>query len=192
MTAASPPRPVAAPRPRLLLLAVVTAVALSAAALLGTFVTRALGGTNDGTASSAGTAITPSSPVGAQLLGAARQAAVTYTSYDYRHLPSDIHDFATLATSQLAKAYTAEAKALIPQFKAIKVRSSSSVVVAGIGQVTAATAKAPLTATVLVALDDTVHNTRVRSSGQPRYDRMVLQMQRVDGRWLCAGINADG
>jgi Mce-associated membrane protein len=170
-------------------LALLVAVALAAAAALVAVTAVKLGGLTSPAAASAGD-LTPATAPGRELLGAARQAAVTYTTYDYRHLDQNFGDFAALTTGTLRKAYLNDAAALKAQFTKLKVQATGSVVSAGIGQVTPAAAGRPLTATVLVALDDVVRNLAAGHHSQTRYDRLVMTMQRVGGRWLCSGVNA--
>ena len=172
---------------RLTALAVVVAVGLAVAAGIAAWSIRSYAATAGG--GGTGSNLTPSSAAGKELLGAARQAAVTYTSYDYRHLTQDFQDFAKLTTPALRKDYLRDAGALATQFRQLQVRAQSSVVTAGIGQVTAASGQ-PLTATVLIALDDVVSNRSAGSHSQTRYDRLVLSMQQIGGKWLCNGISA--
>ncbi|MBV9292869.1 MAG: hypothetical protein JO222_10515 [Frankiales bacterium] len=116
-----------------------------------------------------------------QVLGVARQFAVDFTAYDYRHISDDFNRVALESTGQFHQQYltqSAAARDLIVKAKAV---STAQVTAAGLGDVTATKA------TVVVALNRTIANT---SSPSPQPDSIGIQvvLVRQHGRWLASQV----
>lgn len=159
----------ATPRRRPALILVAIAIVLLAAAAISVFgvlgASRATAQDNDRLA----------------LVSAARLDAVDFTTYDYRNIASDFARFAARTTGSLHTDYTRFAPDLETRFKDLKVHSVGQVITAGVVQSTSTTA------TVLVAVNDTVYNSKT-PKGQVVYDRLAFVLQKIDGRWLASSV----
>lgn len=160
-------------RSRLLAVTGVVAALLVAAGLL-----LALSAQRFGSRAVAATGSAPDN----EILAIARQDAVDFTTYDYRHLAADFRRFAARTTGQLHTQYTTFAPDLEAKFTSLRVQASGTVVSAGIGQRTARQV------TVLVAVDNTIHNKNV-PKGQVVYDRLAFVLQRVGNQWLASEVH---
>ncbi|MEV6028315.1 hypothetical protein [Streptomyces sp. NPDC052036] len=115
------------------------------------------------------------------ILVAARQSALDFTSLDYRHYGRDSQNVLKGATGDFKKqfaAQTAELTKLVAQNKSV---SEGQVLEAGIVRSDARSAR------VLVVADSKVTNTAA-PEGQARTYRLQLDLARVAGRWLTSDV----
>ncbi|MDQ0993771.1 Mce-associated membrane protein [Streptomyces sp. V3I7] len=119
------------------------------------------------------------------ILAAARQSALNFTSLDYRHYGRDSGNVLKGATGTFKKqfaAQTAELTKLVAKNKSV---SEGQVLEAGIVRSDERTAR------VLVVADSKVTNTAA-PQGQARTYRLQLGLVRVDGRWLTSDVEFVG
>jgi Mce-associated membrane protein len=116
-------------------------------------------------------------------LKAGKAFALDFGAYDYRSLDADFKKVTTGMTAKFAKDYTDTSSKLKPTLVQYKTRVTSSLQGAGV------TSAGTTRATVVVFLDQTVNTSQ---SSVPRLDRNRLQMQleRHNGRWLVAKLLA--
>lgn len=115
------------------------------------------------------------------VLSAARQAAVTLLTYDYRHLDQDFAAVINGSTGGFKKDFASRqstAKALFTQGKAI---ASGQVLDAAVSSSTANSA------TVLVVIDQSVKNVSV-PNGTTKHYRMQLKLNKVGSSWLVSDV----
>ncbi|MGY4983383.1 hypothetical protein ACWCYL_40680 [Streptomyces sp. 900105755] len=115
------------------------------------------------------------------ILAAARQSALNFTSLDYRHYDRDSGNVLKGATGEFKKefaAQTAQLTRLVAQNKSV---SEGQVLDAGIVRSDARSAR------VLVVADNKVTNSAA-PEGQARTYRLQLDLSRVDGRWLTSDV----
>jgi Mce-associated membrane protein len=115
------------------------------------------------------------------VLGVARQDAVDFTTYDYQHLQQDFALFAARATGKLHSQYVALTPDLVSRFQTLKVVSQGQVVSSGL------VSQSPTTAAVVVAVNDTIHNAKI-PKGQVVYDRLLVDLQLINGQWLATQV----
>jgi Mce-associated membrane protein len=119
------------------------------------------------------------------ILAAARQSALNFTSLDYRHYGRDSGNVLKGATGEFKKefaAQTAELTKLVAQNKSV---SEGQVLEAGIVRSEADSAR------VLVVADSKVTNTAA-PQGQARTYRLQLDLVREHGRWLTSDVEFVG
>ncbi|MDT0468980.1 hypothetical protein [Streptomyces gibsoniae] len=119
------------------------------------------------------------------ILAAARQSALNFTSLDYRHYDRDSGNVLKGATGEFKKefaAQTAQLTKLVAQNKSV---SEGQVLEAGIVRSDASSAR------VLVVADSKVTNTAA-PEGQTRTYRLQLDLARVAGRWLTSDVTFVG
>ncbi|MFG2121072.1 hypothetical protein [Streptomyces sp. NPDC048710] len=119
------------------------------------------------------------------VLAAARQSALNFTSLDYRHYGRDSGNVLKGATGDFKKqfaAQTAQLTRLVAQNKSV---SEGQVLEAGIVRSDERSAR------VLVVADSKVTNTAA-PEGQARTYRLQLDLVRVDGRWLTSDVEFVG
>ncbi|ROP47950.1 hypothetical protein [Streptomyces sp. PanSC9] len=119
------------------------------------------------------------------VLAAARQSALNFTSLDYRHYDRDSGNVLKGATGEFKKefgAQTAQLTKLVAQNKSV---SQGQVLEAGIVRSDARSAR------VLVVADSKVTNTGA-PEGQARTYRLQLDLTRVAGRWLTSDVTFVG
>ncbi|MEV6051324.1 hypothetical protein [Streptomyces sp. NPDC052107] len=119
------------------------------------------------------------------VLAAARQSALNFTSLDYRHYDQDSRNVLKGATGDFKKqfaAQTAQLTKLVAQNKSV---SEGQVLEAGIVRSDARSAR------VLVVADSKVTNTAA-PAGQARTYRLQLDLVRVKGRWLTSDVTFVG
>ncbi|MFE1311498.1 hypothetical protein [Streptomyces sp. NPDC058755] len=119
------------------------------------------------------------------VLAAARQSALNFTSLDYRHYGRDSGNVLKGATGAFKKqfaAQTAQLTRLVAQNKSV---SEGQVLEAGIVRSDERSAR------VLVVADSKVANTAA-PEGQARTYRLQLDLVRVDGRWLTSDVEFVG
>jgi Mce-associated membrane protein len=116
-------------------------------------------------------------------LKAGKAFALDFGAYDYRNLDADFKKVTTGMTAEFAKDYTDTSSKLKPTLVQYKTRVTSSLQGAGV------TSASTTRATVVVFLDQTVNTSQ---SSVPRLDRNRLQMQleRHNGKWLVAKLLA--
>lgn len=119
------------------------------------------------------------------VLAAARQAAVNFTTLDYRRLDRDLGRVRDGATGKFRRQFaagTADLSTLVTQNKAV---SRGEVLDAGIVSDDRDSAR------VLVVADSTVTNA-AESAPQKRHYRLQLDLVRRDGRWLVSDLQFVG
>jgi Mce-associated membrane protein len=115
------------------------------------------------------------------VLSAARQAAVTLLTYDYRHLDKDFAAVLNGSTGGFKKDFASKqstAKTLFTQGKAV---ASGQVLDAAVASST------PTSATVLAVLDQSVKNVSV-PDGTVKHYRMQLKLTKVGSAWLVSDV----
>lgn len=120
----------------------------------------------------------------AQALAAARSAAVTVLSYDYRHLDADFRAAQALTAQPFTGEYErTTAKAVRPVATKNQAVVQATVSAAGVVR-----ASAELVV-VLAFVNQTTRSSRLE---RPQVDqnRVELTMTRSHGRWLVAGVKA--
>lgn len=121
----------------------------------------------------------------AEVLHAARQQAVNFTTLDYRHLDRDLGRVLHGATGSFRKEFkagTEDLTTLVTQNKAV---SRGEVLEAGIVSSDADSAR------VLVVADSTVTNA-AQTEPDKRHYRMQLDLVRQGGRWLVSDLQFVG
>ena len=119
------------------------------------------------------------------LLAAARQSALNFTSLDYRHYDRDSANVLESATGDFKKqfaAQTGELTQLVAQNKSV---SEGQVLEAGIVRSDENSAR------VLVVADSRVTNTAA-PKGEARTYRLQLDLVHRDGRWLTSDVEFVG
>jgi Mce-associated membrane protein len=112
-----------------------------------------------------------------QALASARQIAVDFAAYDYRHLQADFKRVVSESTGPFKAQYASQSAGV--QDLIIKAKAVSTAEIASAGVVDAG----PRSASVVVALNRTVSNTSV-PSGQKDSFGIQIDMRRIGGRWL--------
>jgi Mce-associated membrane protein len=116
-----------------------------------------------------------------EVLATARQIAVDFAVYDYRHIDADFTRVANESTGKFKSQFVTQSagvRELIIKFKAV-----SKAEIAAEGLVEAATNRA----SVVVALDRTVTNTKA-PNGQRDSFGLEIDLLRVNGKWLASGV----
>jgi Mce-associated membrane protein len=119
--------------------------------------------------------------VRSQVLGAAGQIAVDFTSVDYRHLSAEFKATAAHATPAFAKKYLSTVQAFKPLYTKGKVVLATSVDSAGIQALTANSA------VVLVAVKGISTNTESQNGAEQLF-RMQIDLSQVSGTWLASNV----
>ncbi|MGW4518491.1 hypothetical protein ACWEO4_42830 [Streptomyces sp. NPDC004393] len=119
------------------------------------------------------------------ILAAARQSALNFTSLDYRHYDRDSGDVLKGATGEFKKEFAAQTAQLTKLVEQNKSVSEGQVLEAGIVRSDARSAR------VLVVADSKVTNTAA-PEGQTRTYRLQLDLARVAGRWLTSDVTFVG
>ncbi len=119
------------------------------------------------------------------VLAAARQLAVNFTSLDYRHYDRDSANVTASTTGEFKKEFTSQTKELTKLVTANKSVSQGQVLDAGIVRVDDRSAR------VLVVADSQVSNV-ASPQGQTRNYRLQLDLVRQGGRWLTSGVEFVG
>ncbi|MFG2353291.1 hypothetical protein [Streptomyces sp. NPDC048521] len=115
------------------------------------------------------------------ILAAARQSALNFTSLDYRHYERDSGNVLKGATGDFKKQFAAQTEQLTKLVAQNKSVSEGQVLEAGIVRSDERSAR------VLVVADSKVTNTAA-PEGQARTYRLQLDLVRVDGRWLTSDV----
>lgn len=119
------------------------------------------------------------------ILAAARQLALNFTSLDYRHYDRDAQDVLNLATGDFKQQFAQQTSTLTKLVAANKSVSEGQVLDAGIAR------DGTRTATVLVAVDSKVTNVAA-PKGQARNYRLQLDLVLQGGRWLTSDVEFVG
>ncbi|MGI5374977.1 hypothetical protein ACQEV2_12145 [Streptomyces sp. CA-251387] len=119
------------------------------------------------------------------ILAAARQSALNFTSLDYRHYDRDSANVLSGATGDFKKQFAAQTKQLTQLVAQNKSVSEGQVLEAGIVRADEDSAR------VLVVADSKVTNTAV-PQGEARTYRLQLDLVHKDGRWLTSDVEFVG
>ena len=119
------------------------------------------------------------------ILSAARQSALNFTSLDYRHYARDSANVLSGATGDFKKQFAAQTDQLTELVSQNKSVSEGQVLEAGIVRSDADSAR------VLVVADSKVTNTAV-PQGEARTYRLQLDLVHRDGRWLTSDVEFVG
>lgn len=119
------------------------------------------------------------------ILTAARQSALNFTSLDYRHYDRDSANVLAGATGDFKKQFAAQTEQLTQLVATNKSVSEGQVLEAGIVRSDENTAR------VLVVADSKVTNTAV-PQGEARTYRLQLDLVHRDGRWLTSDVEFVG
>jgi Mce-associated membrane protein len=119
------------------------------------------------------------------VLAAARQSALNFTSLDYRHYDRDSGNVLKGATGDFKKQFAAQTGELTQLVARNKSVSQGQVLEAGITRSDAHSAR------VLVVADSKVTNTAV-PKGEARTYRLQLDLVLKDGRWLTSDVEFVG
>ena len=116
-------------------------------------------------------------------VAAAKEFALDFGSYDYRHLDADFSEVAQKMTTGFAKSYTQTSDQLKPTLTQYKTQVTARIQGFGL------TSSRGNRAVVVVFLDQTV---RTSQSSTPRIDRNRLEVHlvHVHGKWLVAKLLA--
>jgi Mce-associated membrane protein len=120
-----------------------------------------------------------------EVLQAARQAAVNFTTLDYRRLDRDLGRVLDGATGEFRTQFEAGTQDLAELVTANQAVSRGEVLEAGIVTADEDSAR------VLVVADSTVTNT-AGTEPQKRHYRLQLDLVRDDGRWLVSDLQFVG
>ncbi|MDX2596439.1 hypothetical protein PV343_29930 [Streptomyces sp. WI03-4A] len=115
------------------------------------------------------------------VLAAARQSALNFTSLDYRHYDRDSGNVLKGATGGFKKQFAAQTEQLTKLVAQNKSVSEGQVLEAGIVRSDEHSAR------VLVVADSKVTNTAA-PGGEARTYRLQLDLVRVGGRWLTSDV----
>ncbi|MFF3565440.1 hypothetical protein ACFYXS_35920 [Streptomyces sp. NPDC002574] len=119
------------------------------------------------------------------IVAAARQSALNFTSLDYRHYAQDSKNVLSGATGDFKRQFTEQTDQLTKLVTANKSVSAGQILEAGIVRADDASAR------VLVVADSKVTNTAV-PNGEARTYRLQLDLRRVDGRWMTSDVEFVG
>ncbi|WP_229911113.1 hypothetical protein [Streptomyces aurantiogriseus] len=119
------------------------------------------------------------------VLAAARQSALNFTSLDYRHYERDSGNVLQGATGDFKKQFAAQTEELTKLVTGNKSVSEGQVLEAGIVRSDARSAR------VLVVADSKVTNTAV-PEGEARTYRLQLDLVLEGGRWLTSDVEFVG
>jgi Mce-associated membrane protein len=119
------------------------------------------------------------------ILAAARQSALNFTSLDYRHYGRDSGNVLKGATGDFKKQFVAQTQELTKLVAQNKSVSEGQVLEAGIVRSDEKSAR------VLVVADSKVTNTAA-PAGQARTYRLQLDLVREHGRWLTSDVEFVG
>ncbi len=119
------------------------------------------------------------------ILAAARQSALNFTSLDYRHYDRDSKNVLKGATGDFKEQFAAQMDDLTKLVAQNKSVSEGQVLDAGIVRANDRTAR------VLVVADSKVTNVSA-PNGQARTYRLQLDLVREDGRWLTSNVEFVG
>lgn len=114
-------------------------------------------------------------------LRAARQSALNLTSIDYRDFDAAVERVLEGATGDFGEEFQANSDELKDLLLDNQVQSEGTVIEAGVVRADRSTA------TVLVVVDSTVRN-KDTPDGRVNTNRMQIEVEKVDGRWLTSTL----
>lgn len=114
-------------------------------------------------------------------LEAGRSAAVEFTSYDYRHLDTDLDRVANRSTGAFRKQFTSALGTLTDAIKKAHGVSAGHVTYAGLVQ------HNDRSATVVAAVDASITNSATSGATTRRY-RLKITLDHSSGSWLISQI----
>jgi Mce-associated membrane protein len=117
----------------------------------------------------------------AEVLSAARQIAIDFAVYDYRHIDADFSRVANESTGTFKSRFVTSSAGVRELI--IKAKAVSKAEIAAEGLVDASANRA----SVVVALDRTVTNTSA-PNGQHDSFGLEIDLLRIHGRWLASGV----
>jgi Mce-associated membrane protein len=115
-------------------------------------------------------------------MAAARQEAVALTTIGYKTAASDLDRVLAGATGQLRTQFSKERSQLPTTLAQTKSVSRGTVLSSALSSIDGDKAQ------VLVAADAQVSGTDTGSTGVLKHYRMVMTLQRLDGRWLVSDV----
>lgn len=118
----------------------------------------------------------------AAALSAGREAAVAFTSYDYRHIDDDLDRVASRSTGDFRQQFTKALGALTAAIKKAHGVSRGEVTQAGLVRSSADTA------VVMAAVDASITNRSTQGTSTRRY-RLQVTLTLVDDAWLISDIS---
>jgi Mce-associated membrane protein len=118
----------------------------------------------------------------AAALAAGREAAVAFTSYDYRHIDDDLDRVASRSTGDFRQQFTKALGALSAAIKKAHGVSRGEVSQAGLVRSSAESA------VVMAAVDASITNRSTQGGSTRRY-RLQITLALVDGDWLISDIS---
>ncbi|CAL9596997.1 putative protein [Streptomyces sp. enrichment culture] len=119
------------------------------------------------------------------ILAAARQSALNFTSLDYRHYDRDSANVLKGATGEFREQFAGQTEQLTKLVAQNKSVSEGQVLEAGLVRSDEDSAR------VLVVADSKVTNVAA-PKGESRTYRLQLDLVRVDGRWLTSAVEFVG
>lgn len=117
---------------------------------------------------------------------AAARVTEAFLDVDYRDMKPRIAAVQALATGTFKEQFDASADDVITQVTQSRSISSGTVQALGVGELDHDSAL------VFVAANSSVRNLATDGTAQPRYYRLQLTMQRVDGAWLASSVDFVG
>lgn len=118
----------------------------------------------------------------AAALSAGREAAVAFTSYDYRHIGDDLDRVASRSTGDFRQQFTKALGALTAAIRKAHGASRGEVTQAGLVR------SSDDTAVVMAAVDASITNRSTRGTSTRRY-RLQITLTLVDDAWLISDIS---
>jgi Mce-associated membrane protein len=119
------------------------------------------------------------------ILAAARQLALNFTSLDYRHYDRDAKNVLNMATGSFRQQFADQTSNLTKLVATNKSVSQGQILDAGIARADARSAS------VLVAVDSKVTNVAA-PKGQARNYRLQVDLVLQSGRWLASNVEFVG
>lgn len=160
----------------------IVVAAVLAAVLLGGGVTAYVLSRNDSGSSGSSPTVDLVAPA---VLVAAREMATAFFSLDYRHAQDDINGVLAASTGDFKKQYQASSSQVVAQVLAKKLVSTASIPKDGVAVEFARGNRA----LVLVVVDVT---RKIGATTDNLRNRARIQLVKVGGRWLAAGVNQVG
>lgn len=117
---------------------------------------------------------------------AARAETLAFLAVDYRDMEPLMDDVLDGATGEFKEQYEARREDLVQQAEQAESISTGEVVALGIGDMD------PDSAKVYVAANSQVRNASTDGTAQPRYYRLQLDLEKVEGRWLVSQVQFVG
>jgi Mce-associated membrane protein len=121
------------------------------------------------------------SAVSVEALAAGRQIAVDFAAYDYRHIAEDFKRVADESVGDFHKQYLTGSTGVHEDIVKLKAVSTAEVASAAVVNAT------PTRATVVVAVNRTVDNTRLEQP-QKEYFGVEISLVHQRGRWLASDL----